>query len=396
MIYLDNSATTKQYDSVTDVMIKAMNDNFGNPSSLYGLGLSAEKTVKQARRYVAESLGCHADEIFFTSGGTESDNTALFGATRARKRTGKKIITTEVEHPAVLEAMDRLAEDGFEIVKIGVDRNCIIDMDRFENELTDDVILVSVMHVNNETGTIQPIEKIGKLIKTFNKKNREKNTGIIFHVDAVQSFGKLKEIKKLSDHGVDMISVSGHKIHGPKGVGALYVKKGVFIPAFILGGGQEKGFRSGTENVPAIAGFGEACRRMEENFEKRFIKTRELRIKLLSELKNRTDNIKINGIEDSDENNCCPSVLNISFPGTRGEVILHTLEGSEIYVSTGSACSSHKKGSHVLKAMRCSDKEIESAIRFSFGEFNNIEEMEFAAEKTVEAVNRFRKLGSFR
>ncbi len=393
-VYLDNSATTRQYDEVTDMMAEIMRNSFGNPSSLHRMGLDAEKLLKAARKQLAGALGAGENEIFFTSGGTESDNTALLGAVEARGRKKKKIITTAVEHPAILMTLERLAAKGFEIVKIGVHGDGSLNMDELREQLDENTVLISVMQVNNESGTIMPIESIGKLKEEFNKAH---GTDMLFHTDAVQSFGKMKVLKQ----GVDMASFSAHKIHGPKGVGALYLKKGIHIPAFITGGGQESDFRSGTENLPGIAGFGLAADKAYKDLESRMKKMGEVRDYLLAGLKEEISDIRINGVVETgakgEENLACPSVLNITFLGTRGEVLLHTLEQSEIYVSTGSACASNHKGmSHVLRAMGLKDKEIEGAIRFSFNEFNTIEEMDFVIEKTKQAVTKFRRLGSFR
>lgn len=393
-IYLDNSATTKQYDAVTDKMIEYMRDDFGNPSSLHRLGITAEKAIKSARKNVAEIMGVHDDEIIFTSGGTEADNTALLGAMSARKRRGNKIITTAVEHPAILETANRLEKLGFSVEFIGVDEKGLVDTQALKRALTEDTILVSVMGVNNEVGTIEPIKEIVHLKDEYNKAN---GTDILFHTDAVQAFGKLP----LLSSGVDLISASAHKIHGPKGIGALYIKKGLTVEPYLIGGGQEKKMRSGTENVPAIVGFGLASKIAKDNFENRIKNISKVRNHLLAGIKAEIKDIKINSIETDSltwqSGMCCPSMLNVSFLGTRGEVLLHTLEQQGVYVSTGSACSSNKKGqSHVLKAMGLKDKEIEGAIRFSFSEFNTIEEMEYVLEKFKMAVAKFRKLGSFR
>lgn len=377
LVYLDNSATTRQYERVTEVMKTSMEENYGNPSSLHKLGLAAEKQVRQSRKTVADSLGAKEDEVFFTSGGTESDNTALFGIAHARKRAGKKIITTQVEHPAVLESCRLLEQQGFQVEYIGVDDKCRLDMEQLCAAIDSDTILISIMAVNNETGTIMPVSEIAKI-----KENA------LLHTDAVQAYGKIS----LEHTGADLISVSGHKIHGPKGIGALYVKKGVHLPAYLVGGGQERHMRSGTENVPAILGFGAAVELSRKSWTMRQETMEKARTHLLTGLLDQVPDIKINSPEDG----AC-SVLNVSFLGTRGEVLLHTLEQDDIYVSTGSACSSNKKGrSHVLSAMGLSEKEIEGAIRFSFSEFNTIEEMDYVLEKVKNAVSRFRRLGSFR
>ncbi len=376
-VYLDNSATTRQYDRVTAYMKESMDDFYGNPSSLHSFGLDSEKKVRQARKNIAESLGCGEEEIVFTSGGTESDNTAIFGAARSKKRNGKKIITSKVEHPAVLEACKALENEGYTVEYIGVDSQCRLDMDQLQAAVDDETILISIMTVNNETGTVMPVDQIAQL-----KKNA------LFHTDSVQAYGKMK----LKAGAADLMSLSAHKIHGPKGMGALYVRKGVRIPAYLVGGGQERHMRSGTENVPGILGFGLAARIASENLESRLDAMAEAKNYLLAGLQDQIEDLRINTPADS-----VPSVLNVSFLGTRGEVLLHTLEQDGIFVSTGSACSSNKKGrSHVLAAMGLSDKEIEGAVRFSFSEFNTVIEMDYVLEKTKNAVTRFRKLGSYR
>ncbi|MBR6472625.1 MAG: cysteine desulfurase, partial [Firmicutes bacterium] len=256
IVYLDNSATTRQYDEVTDLMARVARETYGNPSSLHGLGLEAEKLIKEARKKLASCFNSSPDEVYFTASGTEADNTVLLGAARTPRNGARRIITTEVEHPAVLEPAAELERRGFEVVRLGVNRQCMIDPEELRTALTEDTILISVMTVNNETGSIMPLSEIGRIKREFNRANGAR---VLLHTDAVQALGKvsLDVRKELKD--VDLISVSAHKIHGPKGVGALYVRKGVNLAPFMLGGGQEKGFRSGTENVPGIAGFGLAA-----------------------------------------------------------------------------------------------------------------------------------------
>ena len=368
-------------------MLRYMDEFYGNPSSLYQLGVDSEKAVKKARASLQKTIGMEDGRVYFTSGGTEADNMAIFGAVKALKRRGKRIVTTAVEHPAVLECCRELERQGFEVIYVGVDRNCRLDIDALRSAVNDETILVSMMHVNNEAGTIMPVNEVRQIMK-------EKDSPGIFHCDAVQSFGKLP---LCSD--ADVISVSGHKIHGPKGTGAICIREGVNIPAFICGGGQESGERSGTENVPAIAGFGLAAEMSEHGRRENSASMAQMRQRLISQLTASLDDIVINSPETAGENagECCSSLLNISFLGTRGEVLLHTLEQDGIYVSTGSACSSNKKGqSHVLKAMGLKDKEIEGTLRFSFGRMNSIEEIDIAADKVAAAVKRFRRLGSFR
>ena len=387
MIYIDNSATTKQYPQVTETMMQYMEEYFGNPSSMYQLGLDSEKAVKHARKQVEEAMGAGNGTLIFTSGGTEADNTAIFGAARALRRRGNRIITSAVEHPAVLECCKRLEQDGYDVVYVGVDDKCRLDLERLEDAIDENTILVSLMQVNNEAGTIMPVDVVKDLMK-------KKNAPGWFHCDAVQSFGKLQV-----PESADLISVSSHKIHGPKGAGALFVRKGIHLPALIEGGGQESGNRSGTENVPAITGFGTAAELSAKDRDEERQRVSVMRRALLKGLKDNLEDLRINSVEEDgvESGQCCSSILNISFLGTRGEVLLHTLEQDGIYVSTGSACSSNKKGqSHVLGAMGLKDKEIEGALRFSFGRFNEIDEMEIVVDKVTAAVKRFRRLGSFR
>lgn len=397
MIYLDNSATTKQYDEVTEAMLQYMKQDFGNPSALYQLGVDAEKAVRNARSQVLEVAfgGRTSDwDVVFTSGGTEADNMAIFGAARAMKRAGNRIVTTKVEHPAVLECCRRLEEEGFEVIRAGVDAKCRLSMDELENAINENTILVTMMHVNNEIGTVMPVDSVKEIMK-------KKGSPGLFHCDAVQSFGKMQLPKS-----ADLISVSGHKIHGPKGSGALLIRKGktaagtnINLPAFIVGGGQESGRRSGTENVPAIIGLGTAAEMAGAGMagsDGKYTDIGELgklREKLKTGLEANIEDIVINTpMEES-----CPTVLSVSFMGCRGEVLLHTLEQDEIYVSTGSACSSNKKGqSHVLEAMGLKPKQIEGTLRFSLGRFNTEEDIDTCIEKVTAAVKRFRKLGTFR
>lgn len=372
-------------------MVKCMEEDFGNPSSLYQLGVDSEKILKEARK----NITCGADyRAVFTSGGTEADNMAVLGTAKAMKRSGNRIVTTAVEHPAVLECCKRLEQQGFDVVKAGVDRNCRLDMDQLREAINDETILVTVMHVNNEAGTIMPIREIKEVMAA------KKAPGLL-HCDAVQSFGKLP-----LPQDADLISLSGHKIYGPKGSGALLIRNGkgpsgkkIDVPPFIIGGGQESGMRSGTENVAAIAGIGKAAEIITKSRKAEMERIGSLRELLRRTLTEELEDIVINSPEEIGEEPgmCCPVLLSVTFRGTRGEVLLHTLEQDGIYVSTGSACSSNKKGqSHVLQAMGLSDKDIEGTIRFSLGRYNTEEDILFAAEKTIEAVKRFRRLGSFR
>ncbi|MDD3168085.1 MAG: cysteine desulfurase family protein [Eubacteriales bacterium] len=384
-VYLDNSATTRPYDAVIAEMVRYMDTHYGNPSSLHRMGMTAEKAMKGARKSIALSLGAKEEEFCFTSGGTEADNMAIFGAALARKRRGDKIITSQIEHPAVLESCRRLEESGFRVEYLPVDENGIVNMQALESVLDNRTILISVMQVNNEVGSVQPISEISELRK---RTGNQLGSEILLHTDAVQSYGKYP----IQIGEIDLLSVSGHKIHGPKGAGALYIRKGLRVGPYLFGGGQERGLRSGTENVPAIAGFGVAAELCRRNMDQRIESMRTVKTYLTKGIREEIPDVLFNSFGEGSA-----SILNISFLGVRGEVLLHTLEQSEIYVSTGSACSSNKKGqSHVLKAMGRSDQEIEGAIRFSFCEFNTIKEMDYVLVQLKNAVQKFRKLGSFR
>lgn len=380
-VYLDNGATTKPREEVIDIMVKAMREYYGNPSSLHRKGVEIEKLVKRARKQVAKALGADEGEIYFTSGGTESNNLAIFGALEGNRRKGKHIITTKIEHPSVLNVFNKLEEQGYDVSYLSVDKNGLIDIEEFESTLRDDTALISIMYVNNEVGTIQPITEICNIIK--NRKNKP-----LLHVDAIQAFGKVKfNLKKLK---VDLLSISGHKIYGPKGIGAIFIRKGTKIKSIVFGGNQEFGIRSGTENVPGILGLGVAAELVKKEFDFGTNKMRELKKQLLGGVKNNLEGTKINGIADEFT---APHILNISFEGIRGEVLLHTLEQEGIYVSTGSACSSRKKSfSHVLKEMRLTDVEMEGAIRFSFSYQNTKEEIDYTIEKLCNMVKDLRKV----
>lgn len=380
LVYLDNSATTKQAAQVTEAMVSAMEENYGNPSSLHHLGVMAEKALKGARAQVAGALHVSDAEVYFTSGGTEADNIAIRGSAHALRRKGRKLITSQVEHPAVLETFKALEQEGFQPVYLGVDDKGLIDMEELKAELTEDTILVSLMQVNNELGTVEPVLEVGRLLHGRDRLN--------FHVDAVQAFGKLPMGPVTA--AADLVTVSAHKIHGPKGAGALYMKKGAKLKPPITGGGQERNIRSGTENVPGIIGFGAAAAIVCDHLEANAVRMKTVRQYLLDGMKAEIGDIRINSFEDD---RCVPSVLNVSFLGVRGEVLLHDLERSQIYVSTGSACSSNKKGqSHVLKAAGLTQEEIEGAIRFSFSHYNTVEEMDYVLIHLKKAVESMRKV----
>ncbi|MBQ0005600.1 MAG: cysteine desulfurase [Clostridiales bacterium] len=394
MIYLDNSATTRQYDEVTELIYRMSKEDFGNPSSLHQLGFEAGNYLFEARRNIEDCFFGNG-QVIFTSSGTEADNMALHSTCRKMRRRGNKVITTKVEHPAILETCKRLEEDGFRVEYLDVDVDGYVEPQVVKAALDKDTILVSIMTVNNEVGTIEPVASAYKIVQEFNKAN---GTSIVFHTDAVQAFGKLA----LDAVPFDLVSASAHKIHGPKGMGILYMRKDLKLPAYITGGGQENGYRSSTENMTGIAGMGLAAKMAHEDLMGKMGRIADVNEYLRRGLMTEIQDVVLNGPEEIglsiyDPGKRCPSVLNLSFTGTRGEVLLHTLEQDGIYVSTGSACASHHTGdSHVLQAMSLTHKEIECAVRFSFSEFNTREEMDFVIDRTKNAVNRFRRLGSFR
>ena len=377
--YLDNSATTRCEKEVAELVEKLMLTDYGNPSSMHLKGMQAETYVKEARTKIAKTLKVKEKEIIFTSCGTESDNMALLGVAMANQRSGKHIITTEVEHAAIHATTGFLEEIGFEITKIPVNHNGIISLEKLEQELREDTILVSVMHVNNEVGAVQPIEEVAKLVK-------EKSPKASFHVDAIQSYGKYKiHPKKM---GIDLLSVSGHKIHGPKGVGFLYVNEKVKIKPIILGGGQQSGMRSGTENVPGIAGMALACEMAYENLEEKRAKLYQIKEKFCRQLLELPE-VKINGCYDE---NSAPQIISASFRGIRSEVLLHTLEDKGIFVSAGSACSSNKPApSKTLLAMKVQKEELEATIRFSLSVHTTQEELDYTIEVLQQTLPMLRK-----
>ena len=373
MIYLDNAATTKPSQRAAEAMMMAISD-FGNPSSLHGLGLQTEKLINSARDNIANMLGVNPKNIYFTSGGTESNNLAIYGVANSLKRRGKRVITSTIEHPSVRESFKRLENDGYDVCYLGVDKDGIVNLDDLAGLLTEDTILVSIMHVNNETGVIQPIERISAIV-------REKSPHCIIHCDCVQSFGKIPV--KPNKMGVDMVSISSHKIHGFKGTGALYTNYARITP-LIRGGEQQNEVRPGTENVGGILAFSAAASECEMNTEK----MREKRNLMRDLLCEKLDNVKINGSCDHNSG----SVLNVSFIGIKAEILLHSLERHEIYVSTGSACSSHKpQPSHVLLAMGVEQKAVDGAIRISFSQNTTLDEIRTAAEIIAEEVSVIRR-----
>ena len=378
--YLDNSATTVVVAPVKDIMIKTMCEDFGNPSSLHLKGVDAEKYVKKAREIIAKSLKVDEKEIIFTSGGTESNNLALIGTALANQRAGKHIITTCFEHASVLSTMDFLKDMGFEITYLAVDSDGKIDLNQLKESLREDTILVSVMYVNNEIGAVEPVSEISKIIKAY-------NPDIVFHIDAIQAYGKyIINPKKL---GIDLLSVSGHKIHGPKGSGFLYASGKVKLKPIIYGGGQQKGMRSGTENVPAIAGLGEAVKYSYDNFNEKIEKLYSLKDYFIDEV-SKIDNVKINSKKGKES---APHIVSVSFIGVRSEVMLHTLEDRGIFVSAGSACSSNKQKnvSATLKGIGLKPEEIDSTIRFSFCYETTKEEIDYAVDVIKENIAMLRR-----
>ncbi|HZX21690.1 MAG TPA: cysteine desulfurase family protein [Clostridia bacterium] len=380
-IYLDNAATTKPRKEVVEAMLRSLEKEYGNPSSLHKKGMEVEREIKRARRTLAKALGCTEQEIIFTSGGTEANNLAIRGIIDAYKRVGNHIITSTIEHKSVLGIFNLLEEQGFKVTYLEVDKKGFICTEQLKDAINDDTVLVSLMHVNNEIGSIQPIAEVGKIIKNTNSRT-------LFHVDGIQSFGKIKF--NLKDMEVDSFSISGHKIHGPKGIGALYIKKGVRVSPLLIGGSQEMDIRSGTENVPGIYGLGEAVRLTVEEQDKNIGYLNELRNYAVDAFKNKIDGIYIIS-EDSDK--FAPHIINISFPGVKSEIMLHSLEQDGIYVSSGSACSSRRKEySHVLKALNIGGNLIDSSIRFSLSYTNTKEEIDFAVEKTKEHFSNLKDI----
>ena len=380
-IYLDNSATTKPRSEVVDEMCQMLKSEYGNPSSLHRMGFDVEKEIEQSRIIISKYLSVEKDEIIFTSGGTESNNIAIQGIVNKYERQGKHLITSKIEHSSVLNVFKHFEEKGFTVTYLDVDEKGLIDLKQLEESITDETILVSIMYVNNEIGVVEPLLEAKEIIR-----NKNKNTK--FHVDAVQAFGKIPmEIRKL---GADSMSLSGHKIHGPKGIGALFIKKSLGINPIIFGGGQEKNLRSGTENTPGIVGLSKAVEILEKNFKTEHEKIQGLKVYFYEQISEGIADIRVNSFIDEKG---APHILNISFRGIRGEILLHYLERDGIFVSTGSACSSKGKGKNlVLSALNLLNSEMDGAIRFSFSYENTIEELDFVVEKVKSAVEEIRKI----
>lgn len=383
-VYLDNSATTRVFPEVAEYMTRIMCEDYGNPSSLHKKGMEAENHLRYAKETLAKILKVSEKELYFTSGGTESDNMALRGVAGAYHRRGRHMITTQIEHPAILQTMRYLEEQGFQITYLPVDKCGRISLEDLQSAITPETILVSIMHTNNEIGSLQPIAEAGALIKKINP-----NT--LFHVDAVQGFGKAKIYPKKMN--IDLLSVSGHKIHGSKGVGLLYVGEKVKLAPIVFGGGQQNNLRSGTENVPAIAGMAMAADMLYRDIDRDIQKLYQCKSYFIQGV-TRLEDIVVNGLlPDCPYGECtAPHVVSVSFRGVRSEVLLHALEERGIYVSAGSACSAHKpQPSATLKAIGVEKALLESTIRFSFSVFTTMEELEYTLKVLYEIVPMLRK-----
>lgn len=379
--YLDNAATTRVFPEVREMMVHVMEEDFGNPSSKHTKGITAENYIKEAKETICTQLKCKPKEIIFTSGGTESNNMAFIGTAIANRRAGKHVITTRIEHASVHEPMAYLEEMGYDVTYLPVDSTGRVSVEELENAIRKDTFLISIMYVNNEVGSVQPIEQIGQMLK-------KKHPQILFHVDAIQAFGKYKIVpKKL---GVDMMSVSGHKIHGPKGSGFLYVNEKVKIRPILFGGGQQDGMRSGTENVPAIAGLGVAVKEIYTGHSEKRAKLYELKKRLIAGLQD-VDGVTINALIDPIEETA-PHIVSVSFANTRSEVMLHALAQKGVFVSSGSACSSnHPELSGTLQAIGVKSELLDSTLRFSFSVMTTSEEIDYAIEVVKEVLPVLRK-----
>lgn len=380
--YFDNSATTKVLDSVKDIVVKTMTEDYGNAAAKHRKGMEAENYIKEARAEIAKTLKAAEKEILFTSGGSESNNMALIGTAFANQRAGKHIISTSIEHPSVYNPLGYLEEQGFEVTILPVDHDGHISLEELEAAVRPDTILVSVMYVNNEVGAIEPVEEIAKIIK-------RKNPNTLFHVDAIQAYGKLTIRPK--KQGIDLMSVSGHKIHGPKGVGFLYMNSGVKIKPLIYGGGQQWNLRSGTENVPGVAGLGVAAKEMYTDHEQKVAQITEIKDYMMDRL----DELQGVVIHSKKGSGSAPQIVSVSFEGVRSEVLLHALEDKGIYVSSGSACSAHHPGiSGTLKGIGVSQRLLDSTVRFSFGIFNTKEEIDYCIgilEELLPVLRRYQR-----
>ena len=363
-IYLDNSATTMAYPEVGDLVRKVMCEDYGNPSSMHAKGVAAERYVKEAKERLAKLLKVQEKEIFFTSGGTESDNLALIGCARANWRRGNHLITTGIEHPAVLNTMRYLEEEGYRVTFLPVDSSGRASLEALKEALCPETILVSMMYVNNEVGSVQPVQEAASLVKAYDQ-------NILFHVDAVQGFGKYRIYPKRIK--VDLLSLSGHKIHGPKGIGALYIGEHVKIQPIVFGGEQQKNIRSGTENVPGIAGLGLAAKMIYQDLDEKVERMRNLKQSFVEGVGEIPDTV-VHGLCDVTS---APHIVSVGFAGIRSEVLLHALEEKGIYVSSGSACASnHPQISGVLRGIGAGREFLDATLRFSMSEFTTAEEID--------------------
>lgn len=380
--YLDNAATTRVFPEVRDIMLQVMEKDFGNPSSRHTKGIEAEGYVTKAVQQIAGTLKCQPKEIILTSGGTESNNMALIGTALANQRAGKHVITTRIEHASIHEPFGRLEQMGYEAQYLPVDHNGHLQPEVLEEAVREDTMLVSVMMVNNEMGAVEDIKKLVAVAK-------QKNPNVIFHVDSIQAYGKYKIVPKRL--GIDLMSVSGHKIHGPKGSGFLYVRDGVKISPIILGGGQQRGMRSGTENVPAIAGLGEAVRLIYQQHSEKVERLYALKQRLIDGL-TAMEGVSINGINGLSLTETAPHIVSASFDGIKSEVMLHALAQEGVYVSSGSACSSnHPDLSGTLKAIGVEDRLLDSTLRFSFSVLSTEEEVDHALEAVAKVLPQLRR-----
>ncbi len=379
-VYLDNSATTRAYDCVGDLVRKVMCQDYGNPSSMHAKGVQAEHYIKETKEILAKLLKVKDKEIVFTSGGTESDNLALIGAARANRRRGNHLITSSIEHPAILNTMRYLEEEeDFRVTFLPVDRYGRVKLEALKEALCSETILVSIMYVNNEVGSVQPVQQAADIVKAYNK-------DILFHVDAVQGFGKYRIYPKKEK--IDMLSLSGHKIHGPKGTGALYIGEQVKIRPIVFGGEQQKNIRSGTENVPGIAGLGLAAKTIYDGLEEKVARMRALKARFIEGVQ-KLDDITIHGLYDETS---APHIISVGFAGVRSEVLLHALEEKGIYVSSGSACASnHPAISGVLKGIGAQKEYLDATLRFSMSEFTTEEEIDYTLETLYNLVPVLRR-----
>ncbi len=379
-VYLDNSATTRAYEKVGDVVRKVLCEDYGNPSSMHIKGVEAEAYIKEAKSVLAKILKVREKEIIFTSGGTESDNLALIGAARANRRAGNHLITSSIEHPAILNTMRYLEEEeGFRVTYLPVDRYGRIKLDALRNALCEDTILVSVMYVNNEVGSVQPVEEAAGIVKACSR-------DILFHVDAVQGFGKYRIYPKKMK--IDMLSVSGHKIHGPKGIGALYIDEKVKIKPILFGGEQQGNIRSGTENVAGIAGLAAAAEEIYTNLDEKVAQMRSLKERFIEGV-TQIENTTVHGLYDETS---APHIISVGFAGIRSEVLLHALEEQGICVSSGSACASnHPAISGVLKGIGAKKEYLDATLRFSMSEFTTAEEIDYTLKTLYNLVPMLRR-----